>query len=208
MIVPPEALKFIALQSGYVDQSALPGSYIDACFNRAKPITPLLMSQPLASKPAFVDIGGGMAGTSLILAKQFGATLHIVDGDSPDGIPDRLCEDQPFNSFAAAREFIEANGFPGDDLFFHRLSVAYLPQVINLVVSFASWGFHFPLDRYISIIGRLPYYRGLLVVDLRRGKNEDHKLAPYFDTVDIVNVSAKCDRFYLRRNGKPYDSYR
>lgn len=167
MIIPEEAIPYIHLQVGGIDKNRLPDSYFEYIQFASRTARALLPK----SANHIVDIGGGLSGASMLLALATGATLHIVDGDESDGIPEHKCQDKPFNSFAVTERFLNANGLPSDRIRFHHLTVDALPNPVDMIVSFASWGFHFPLDRYLPAIHHLPI-GGAMVIDLREQKNE------------------------------------
>lgn len=205
MIIPAEAIPYIQLQVGGIDEESLPidEAYARHCQQIADNIQDLFYVNPLLLGYHIVDIGGGLAGASMLLAKDSGATLHIVDGDEADGIPERRCEDKSFNSFAVTKAFHHANGF--ERTVFHHLSLDHLPETIQMVVSFASWGFHFPLNRYMSIIGKMPP-GAPMVIDLRSQKNKIEKLAPYFYMPQLETINWKRIRCYMIRNEVPYEA--
>jgi hypothetical protein len=93
-----------------------------------------------------LDIGCGMAGVDVLLRRHYPeAKLWLLDGDGDeqrDGWNETL---GAFSSRAAADELLAANGTQAD-----RWIDVNTPEALqaDLVISFASWGFHYPLDTY------------------------------------------------------------
>lgn len=197
-MITTEAIdRYLLLQFGGVDEGAIGDSYEKYCTEIANAINPPQSCHHL------VDIGGGLGGPSLLLALRTGATLHIVDGDDSDGIAEKRCQDKPFNSFSVTEQFLNANGLQSERIRFHHLSVDGIPEGVDLVTSFAAWGFHFPLEQYLPIIGKIRK-NGRLVIELRVQKNEIEKLKPWFTVLGQKQLTEKKIRYVLRRNATPF----
>ena len=93
-----------------------------------------------------LDIGCGMAGIDGLLRRHYpGAKLWLLDGDGDeprDGWNQSL---NAFSSRAAADELLAANGVSADRWIDVNTKV---PLKADLIISLASWGFHYPLKTY------------------------------------------------------------
>src|SRR5882672_8868337 len=152
MKVPEIARKYAILQASCPDDDTLEEVYKQHCSRAYLTINTFAPDEC----KTIVDIGGGLAGASMLLAFDKGSTLYIVDGDDEHGIPEHRCQDKPFNSFVAVRAFQRANKMPMRKLVCLPLTLDGLPANVDFVVSFASWGFHYRVDRYLAIADRMP----------------------------------------------------
>jgi hypothetical protein len=202
MNVPDIARPFAILQASCPEDETLDAVYGEHChkiFDTVKDFVP----DPCKR---IVDIGGGLAGPSLLLAKETGASLYVIDGDEEHGLPEKRCQDQPFNSFNATKAFQKANGMSARKLICLPLTLDGLPATVDMVVSFAAWGFHFRVERYLAIAAKMNA-GAKLVLDLRtdhRGTQDMVTLAPYFNQVSRLTLSEKRIRTFYERNDAPF----
>lgn len=105
-----------------------------------------------------LDIGCGMAGIDVLLKRHYPyAELWLLDGDGDEprnGWNKRL---NAFSSRAAADELLAANGVSADRWIDVNTKEALSA---DLVISLASWGYHYPLSTYDVT--------GFCIADLRR----------------------------------------
>ena len=156
---------------------------------------------------AILDIGSGPAFTDVWLVRHYGVdavVVHLMDNDHhvpaagknqvgmrPVMTPwkDRnvgianLLEHEPR---------CDARGCDADPS---------LTVPCDLIVSFRSWGFHYPVTTYLSLAKRSLSDHGRIIVDLRRGASG---LAAFddagFESLAIIGGgSHKCDRHVLAR---------
>lgn len=109
-----------------------------------------------------LDIGCGLAGIDVLLKQRYPhAQLWLIDGDGDEerrGWNEKL---GAFSSRAAADELLAANGVAAD-----RWIDVNTNEVLraDLVISLASWGFHYPLSTYEVY--------GYCIADLRKGQEK------------------------------------
>jgi hypothetical protein len=111
-----------------------------------------------------IDIGCGMAGIDVCLKRRYPmAELWLLDGGwqtgaRRDGWNETMT---PFSSRDAAEELLAANNVEAD-----RWIDAGTSEHLkaDLIVSLASWGFHYPLSTY--------NITGYCIADLRKGKEK------------------------------------
>lgn len=106
-----------------------------------------------------IDIGCGMAGISVLLKRRFpDAELWLLDGDGTDPRDGwELKRETGFSSRAAADELLAANGIVAN----RWLDINTKEKMeADLVISLASWGYHYPLSTY--------NVTGLCIADLRK----------------------------------------
>jgi SAM-dependent methyltransferase len=122
-----------------------------------------------------LDIGCGIGGVTLLLHQRYpNAELHMLDRD---GVTEKLWygyqgEASKYNQLTKTREFLELNGVPSAQIFTYNADSGQLPiGSFDLVVSFASMGFHYPVHTYLAP-AELPQWVGVggrLILDVRRG---------------------------------------
>lgn len=109
-----------------------------------------------------LDIGCGMAGIDVLLKRHYpDAKLWLLDGDGTEPRDGWNAKLEAFSSRADADELLAANGIKADrwiDVNTHERLEA------DLVISLASWGYHYPLSTYD--VG------GFCIADLRKAKEE------------------------------------
>ncbi|MCR4331291.1 MAG: hypothetical protein NUV34_01085 [Sulfuricaulis sp.] len=140
--------------------------------------------------PAHVDsileIGCGMAAIEVFLKRKYpGAHLSLLDGTGENivekgapaetgkgGWQDTLA---PYNSRAHTEMLLEANGVTVD----RWIDIGTKESLAaDMVLSMASWGYHYPLSTYKTA--------GLHIVDLRRGREKSRG--------KVIFVGPKYDR--------------
>lgn len=105
-----------------------------------------------------LDIGCGMAGIDVLLKRHYpDAELWLLDGDGDEPRNGWNKTLNAFSSRAAANELLALNGVTAD----RWLDVnTKEPLAADLIISLASWGYHYPLSTYdVS---------GFCIADLRR----------------------------------------
>lgn len=106
-----------------------------------------LLSPHLPEKPRrIIDIGCGLAAIDVLLKRRYpDAELWLLDGDGDDprcGWNDTLTA---FNQRKATERLLSANGVQHD----RWLDIGTTETLeADLVISLASWGYHYPLSTY------------------------------------------------------------
>lgn len=157
-------------------------SDLQLTFDNIKPYLPLKAEKIL-------DIGSGMAGIDLLLAKYYNYSIDIYLLDK-EGVSDKIVagfhQDQSkfayYNSFSLAREFLESNGLPASRVNTINIGAEPFPTTerFELIVSLLSWGFHYPVDTYIEDVYRSLHENGVLILDIRKRTDGEKKLEEYF----------------------------
>jgi hypothetical protein len=114
-----------------------------------------------ATVNSILEIGCGMAALQVFMKSRYpDARLELLDGDKVTREGGGGYDDKPdvYNSRAHTEMLLAANGVKVDR--WHDLNTKDLLEA-DLIISMASWGYHYPLATYRT--------RGLHIVDLRRG---------------------------------------
>ncbi len=150
-IAPPAALTHITRHRGRTQDR---GNYVGSVAEDYHIILPFLPQQV----QSILDIGCGMAGIDVLLKRHYpAAQLWLLDGDGKeprDGWNKTL---NAFSSRADADELLAANGVTADRWIDVNTKEALKA---DLVISMASWGFHYPISTYDVT--------GFCIVDLRK----------------------------------------
>ena len=181
MIVVPEAARpYLAMQRpGVADY----GASIAEDFEMLRPYLP-------GHTGAILDIGCGVAGIDALLYRHYGGCrIHLIDGTGTGsgryGFRERM---EPYNSMAATREMLEANGVEPSDI------IEGAPDKARLVLSLMSWGFHYPVSTYLKTVEDC--LDGVLVVDVRHGREQ---LDEKFGQPQVVATMTRSQRLcYVR----------
>lgn len=157
-----------------------------------------------AEAERIVDIGCGMAGLDLFLARHYATpgppSFVLVDKSTvSDEIYYGLRQEAAFyNSLGIARETLVTNGVEADQVSSlevegseeSRARIAQLPS--DLVVSLYAWGFHFPVSTYVREVGAGLRPRGAAILDVRREHADSiAELEEFIGPVEIVVEDSK-----------------
>ena len=136
---------------------------------------------------SILDIGCGMAGIDLLLYRHYGgsANLRLLLLDSDDsrlpayGFGDRQ---EFYSALSLSRRMLVDNGVPAEAI--HLLDVARGGTVpsdpLDLVVSLASWGFHYPVSTYLEEVHAALRPGGRLILDVALGRGQVWQLERRF----------------------------
>ena len=124
-----------------------------------------------------LDVGAGLAGIDAFLSYRSGHTseIHLLDKDGIEDKPkvgwhNTVDEFGAYNSRAGARRVLLRARVPVKNIFFH--TPEDFPTIqFDLVVSFLSWGFHYPASTYARQVFNVLVPGGKLILDLRKGQD-------------------------------------
>ncbi len=169
-------------------------------FSDIKTTAGYLISE-LAPK-SLLGIGCGRGLLELLLCKRYDIKqVCLIDGDGSPTIREYAfhADMQPWDDVRKAKFLFSVNtpyvevlaSHPGDNL----------PDEIDLITSFKSWGHHYPVSIYLnSVLERLTP-KGLIILDLRigRGGEDDLETAGLKLITIIPHHSIKCRRMVWKR---------
>lgn len=149
-----------------------------------------------------LDIGAGVSGIGVFLSQhyQHTCTLHLLDKSSIARTIYYGFEPETafYNSLTVARELLARNQVPMDNVITYEVGdEAHNPfsdQTYDLITSFISWGYHYPLSTYLSEVTQALKPGGVLIVDLRVDGDEYQVLMNTFSQVEVIYQTP-----YLRR---------
>ncbi len=162
--------------------------------------------QLAALKPARIaDIGCGYGFFDLFAARDLGASVLLIDleqndrrhfGFQPDGAA--------YSSLAKARQLLQSNGIDADriETLNPRDTDPLAAKPVDLVVSFLSCGFHYPVDHYLDFLDKVLRPGGAAIFDLRTRSADKQaaQLAQFGSLVDLP-AHANARRVLLLKTG-------
>ena len=117
-----------------------------------------------------LDIGGGMGGINIHVAKAFARQpqITIVDGVADEATVSR--HNHTFNSAGVGEQFLARNGVERVRYLAPPVAIASNVGPCDLILSFQAWPFHIPVEEYLNLARRVLKPDGLVVLDVRRDK--------------------------------------
>jgi SAM-dependent methyltransferase len=139
---------------------------------------------------SMLDIGCGLGLASIMLAREhILSDLHLLDGDgSGDIFHDYRAGAVPWNDVRLAGALARANLSAGCAVVEYPADPD-LTISVDIIVSFKSWGTHYPISTYLPLAARSLKPGGLIAVDLHpsdrlHGEQASEIQAAGFDLVE------------------------
>lgn len=200
---------FILMQS--LNYKKVLNKYKGAIVEESNLINDLIFSSNSGSIHTVLDIGCGLGGYHLKWLKNSKGRkieLFLMDASHFNLTALNYGHGEPkryYNSLKLAKNLLI--GETGvDSKLIHLVEVEHdfprrLPQNIDLVVSFISWGFHYSLEQYWGeIISRLTVDKSIMVIDVRKNSPSSNFLSLQNNiTTNVLSSSEKLDRIMIRK---------
>lgn len=146
-----------------------------------------------------VDIGCGLAGIDVLLARHYGTTRPnwvLVDSTEVSNDLHYLFEDTGsfYNSLHLAEQVLIRNGISAEHI--RLIDVGKggqlaAPEAAGLVISLISWGFHYPVSVYLSQVLSLLSADGTVILDVRRSTDGERAVRDAFEQVSVLREEPK-----------------
>ena len=153
------------------------------------------------STSSILDIGCGIAGLDLIFNEFFNLSkIYLLDKTkTEEDIWYGFKKSGAFyNSLELAKETLVLNSVDRDIIeLIDAPDDGKIPlekESVDLVISTISWGFHYPINFYLKSVFNLLNKDGLVILDLRLGKNMKKEIS---DLSEFFNVEVICKRDHL-----------
>lgn len=165
MIIPKSARPYLVAQNGAIsdlkgDRVRWEAAWRIGLFKLFETIVPYLPER----LDSILDVGGGMGAIDALLVQTRGdIEVAVLDGAETSAKVSRYW--MPFNDLRVTAEFLKANGvkrftpIPADAL--------PPPRPFDLIVSFASFSFHYPPATYLEWIKACTHPGTRLIFDVR-----------------------------------------
>lgn len=149
-----------------------------------------------------LDIGAGIGGINVLLSAHYNhkIQLHLLDKTAVNksiyyGFRDKTAF---YNSLPEAFHLLLNSGVPDKNIILHEAGDDQNPPFKNisydLITSFISWGYHYPINTYLNDVKHSLSPEGVLIVDLRIDGEEFSILQHEFAEVSVIYQTP-----YLRR---------
>ncbi|WP_409188439.1 hypothetical protein [Bradyrhizobium sp. RDM4] len=139
------------------------------------------LEQDLASMRPFLpehcrvllDVGSGLGGIDVLLNRHYGGGVHVRLLDGLADAPLVRQHRETYNHMAVAADFQHKNGV--EYLGCYSVNHGLAPPAADglaydLVVSLASWCFHYPPSDYLSFVAARCHAATVLILDVRADK--------------------------------------
>lgn len=144
-----------------------------------------------------LDIGCGIAGWECFLDQ--GKEIYLIDKTEVDekiyyGYKEKTAF---YNSMDIAKKNLIANGIKEENIFIQEATPKneiLFDEKFDLVVSFISCGFHYPVETYLDQIYEKLNKGGALIIDIRRHTLGFNKLDEKFSSFNVI----KEEKNYVR----------
>ena len=149
-----------------------------------------------------LDIGAGVSGIGVLLSDHYGhkIDLHLLDKSTVSKSIYYGYEEKTafYNSLSEALLLLVNSGVPRKNIFVHEVgddkNSPFSDLAYDLITSFISWGYHYPISTYLNDVKRSLSPNGVLIVDLRIDGEELMLLQREFAEVSVIYQTP-----YLRR---------
>lgn len=178
MIIDPEMARAIRLQRTGLRGKPGPqiaGEYAASqisAFNLALPSLPTQCNRIL-------DIGCGLGGMGLLLSRHYSGRPELVMLDGSETSLERRYGYGSGGEFYAdlrqTERFLEDNGVTPDRVRTVDILTQGFPEgPFDLITSFVSWGFHYPIGIYAERVKRALSPGGTLILEVRKNSPAEH----------------------------------
>ena len=169
-----------------------------------------LLDQYLTQPPKnILDIGCGLAWESRLFNKKYGTKLHLLDGDYDDNPNDKLLYQARYVKDAQQFAFYYKLDFlkskldelgTGDYELVDCNRISFPPDLkFDLITSWVSCGFHYPVSTYRDIILNHSNESTVVVMDIRvLLKGQGMVSEPGFEVVNTLNQKRKYNTSHIR----------
>lgn len=143
-----------------------------------------------------LDIGCGIGGIDVFLSKHYNSpetTFYCLDKTQTDDIYYGFKEKAAFyNSLDVAREFLSSNGIKKIyTLSANDANTIETNEKFDLILSLISWGFHYPVETYLSQAYAHLQKGGHLIIDIRKNTMGFDKITSVFRDANVLSETDK-----------------
>jgi len=158
-----------------------------------------------------LDVGVGIGGyhKKWIREHSNNSTLYLMDNSEFNyralsyGHSD---SDRYYNSLFLTRNFL--NNYDSSKVKVKSIEIKKeypdkLPNHLDLIISFISWGFHYSLEDYwITITQRMSLFTSIILIDIRKNSQSYSFLKEQTNfSLEMISSNSKSDRLLIRKTG-------
>lgn len=145
-----------------------------------------------------LDIGSGLGGIDVLLSRHYGGHVEIVPIDGAADAPVMNRHAETFNSEEVTRRFLARNGV--DRVSYFSPNALPPPTKFKLIISIASWCFHYPPATYLNFVKACLHQHGRLIVDVRDRAEWRRQLGASFSEEACILTGRKSHRMVYAAN--------
>jgi len=170
-VIEDKHFEYLSIQRGAVSdfrhtRLLWEDKYKDSLFDIYYSLVPGLPKNAMS----ILDVGSGLGGIDVLLHKHYPmSSICLLDGTND--LAEVISHNKPFSNRQVAHDFMVKNGV--DTAWF--IDPALVPSVVSphfdLVVSFASYCFHYPPETYLEFIKANITDDAVLIFDVRKSQN-------------------------------------
>jgi len=140
-----------------------------------------------------LDIGSGVAGIDIFFNEHYqkSVKIHLLDKTALD--TEVFYNFNPktayYNSLEIAKKMLVVNNVPEENIYLHSAenpSEAFIDIKYDLITSFISWGFHYPVSTYIDSVHQSLSTGGALIIDIRKGTTGLKEIQDRFSKTTVI----------------------
>lgn len=196
MKIIPEALELARLQRTSMTEEAIIKSYKQDC----KEVEANLPVENCIGR--VLDIGCGIAGWLCCLPDYANPEIYLIDKTQVD--KDLYYGFKPktsfYNSMDIAKKNLIENGIKKCKIFMHEAdNTIPFKTKFDLIVSFISCGFHYPIETYLDQIYEKLTIGGVFIVDLRLGTEGLRAGTNKFGNHEVIRETRTYQRVVFRK---------
>lgn len=157
---------------------------------------------------SILDIGSGVAAIDVLLYKHYEKDQPLIYLLDKTEMPSKVYYSfKPqgcyYNSLSLSKKLLEANNIPTKNIFLEEADGKniHFNTKFDLVVSFISWGFHYPVSTYLNQVYDKLSPGGVMIIDVRKvnGSNGFAEIKNKFGNIEIISESTKNIRIVARK---------
>jgi SAM-dependent methyltransferase len=200
------AFKYLHVQRGEISDALENGrSHWNDAYNHS--IADIMKSIRPALPPVVntvLDVGSGMGGLNIMLDRFYHKKENVrprfwlLDGIGDDPVAVRYPD--TFSNFRIAKRFLMDNGLGMSQVNHIHPRQDNFGQTFDLIVSWASWCFHYPPDMYLDRVLASCHDETILILDVRTYNIRWlQTLLEFFDIIGTVYNSRKLVRHVFKK---------
>lgn len=170
MIIKKPHFEYLQIQRGEVsdhrhDFGKWKDAYVQSLVSIMESISPALPTECAR----MLDIGSGLGGIGLLLARKYGPDLHVDLVDGLNDPPEVQSHIRTFSNRSVALDFYRANGHTNVE-YSYPAPADRTP--VDLIVSFAAYCFHLYPPDFFDLVKEMSHEKTVKIFDVRRTRRD------------------------------------
>ncbi len=151
---------------------------------------------------SMLDIGCGLAGMDICINRELrkpGMKFHLLDKTRVEGDVFYRFEEKGafYNSLDITKDFLIRNGINKENISIYEANAKNEIPIdgnVDLIISIASWGFHYPVDIYLEQAFEILEDGGVLIIDVRNDTDGYNRICSKFGKIKEIYIAKKFRR--------------